>query len=235
MKNKRTANDNLDEFDLTLRGHPPFQPLNRAQRVYLSAIQTSDMVIGVGPAGVGKTFVASAYAIEQLASNRISSIILTRPTVSEPGEAIGFLPGTLEKKLEPWTAPIFDVFYERIGVQKTQTLFKEQKIRIVPFTFMRGRTFKDAIVLVDEAQNMTVSQAKKLVTRAGEGAKYVISGDREQSDLPGVNGFTHLIDMVKDYNLPVPIVEFDSSEVIRSPLCALWVQAFEQEAVRHVA
>ena len=221
------ARKKADTYDLALEGHKPFKPRNRNQEIYHRSMRNSDMVIGIGPAGSGKTYVASAWAAEQLASGMVETVILTRPIVTVENEQIGFLPGKLENKMEPWTAPIFDVFYERIGVQRTQEFLKGQKIRIVPFGFMRGRTFKDCIVLVDEAQNMTPTQAKALVTRAGEGATYVIDGDLEQTDLKGPNGLDMLIDMVERFDLPVPIVTFTKKDVVRSEMCRLWVEAFE--------
>lgn len=194
----------------------------------MEAIRHHDMVVAIGPAGTGKTFVAATYAVEELIAKRIERIILTRPTVCERGEEIGFLPGSADKKLEPWTAPIFDVFDDRLGKATVKQLVGEGRIRIEPLTFMRGRTFRNAIILADEVQNMTRSQAKKLVTRAGEGAKLILSGDLEQTDVPGRTGLDEIVDMIEKFRLPVPLIEFDSSDCVRSPLCRMWVDAYDR-------
>lgn len=225
----RRKNAPVDEFDLTLEGFHKFHPRTATQKLYLDAIRKAPTTIGVGPAGTGKTFIAASYAAEQVASNSIGTVVLTRPTVPIDNEQIGFLPGSLEKKMDPWTAPVFDTFNEAIGQQRTVNLLKEGRIRIVPFGFMRGRTFKNAIVIVDEAQNMSVRQAQALVTRHGEGATYIIDGDPDQSDLGDTNGLTYLMSLVERHNLPVPIVRFDRSEVVRSHHCAMWVHAIERD------
>ncbi|BCJ91751.1 phosphate starvation protein PhoH [Terrihabitans soli] len=216
-----------DKFQLTLEGHKPFKPRNRTQADFLRTLQTSEMTIAKGPAGTGKTYVASVWAIEELAAGRIDKIILSRPTITIDNEQIGFLPGTLEKKMEPWTAPIFDAFRERVGQERTLNFLKDGAIQIVPFAFMRGRTFKNAVVLIDEAQNMSIEQAKALVTRIGENARYIISGDVTQSDRQGTSGLQFLIAKIEARRLPVPVINFTSRDVVRSPLCRLWVEAIE--------
>lgn len=216
----------LDTYDLSLSGHKPVQLRNAAQRRYWQALKSAEVVFGIGPAGTGKTFLAASYAIEELVSGRIEKVILTRATVPIEGEEIGFLPGTLEKKMEPWTAEIFDVFKERVGVVKTMELLKAQSIQIVPFAFMRGRTFKNAIVIADEMQNATEHQAKALVTRVGEGTRMFINGDPDQSDLMPPNGLDELVDMVDAFNLPFPVIQFTESHVVRSETCRIWVEAF---------
>lgn len=218
-----------DIYDLTLDGHKPFVP-HRHQRPYLEAIQHNSMTIGLGPAGTGKTFVAASWASEMLTTKQTDRIILCRPLVTISEERIGFLPGDANRKMEPWTAPIFDVFYKRIGVQRTQELLKARKIEIVPFGFMRGRTFDNSIVLVDEAQNMTREQGKALVTRVGEDCTYVINGDLTQRDLREENGLEMLVEMIEMFRLPFPIIRFSERDVVRSETCRLWVDAFAKTA-----
>lgn len=218
-----------DEFDLTLSGHPPFKPRNKPQSQYLEALKRHPMVVSHGPAGSGKTYIPSAHAIEKLATGQLRKIFITRPTVPVEFEEIGFLPGDLNRKMEPWTAPLFDVFRERVGQEKLIGLLKSKEIEIVPFAFMRGRTFKDAFVLVDEAQNMTMGQAKMLVTRIGENCTYSINGDLEQCDLDeGINGLVWIISMIEAAKLPVPVIEFDESHVVRSAECKMWVKAISE-------
>lgn len=224
-----------DEFDLSLNGFPPLKTRNKAQSEYLSYLRRSRMVISHGPAGSGKTYVPAAHAIELLATGRLQKIVLTRPTVPVEFEEIGFLPGDLNKKMEPWTAPIFDVFRERVGAEKVAGLLKSREIEIVPFAFMRGRTFKNAFVIVDEAQNMTEGQAKMLVTRIGENCTYSINGDLSQSDLEDpLNGLLWIISMNEVAKLEFPVVEFDESHVVRSEECKAWVKAIaEYEITNH--
>lgn len=221
----------VDEFDLTLEGHRPLQLKTISQRAYHTAMSHNPMTIGLGPAGAGKTYVASAWAAEQLSSGQVERVVLTRPLVTVDNEQVGFLPGDLNKKMEPWTAPIVDVFKQRVGVERTHEFIKTGAITIVPFAFMQGRTFSDSVVLVDEAQNMSVQQAKTLVTRIGERCTYIISGDLEQSYRHGESGLARLVEMVQTYNLPVPIIRFDESEIVRSPLCKAWVSAFRREGL----
>lgn len=226
---RRKAAQVADIFDLSLEGKKPFRPINAAQTDYLRGMRTSEMVIGTGPAGSGKTYVAAAHAAELLATRQIERVILSRPLVTIDEENIGFLPGKLEQKMEPWTAPIFDVFRERLGQERLITLQKEQRIQVIPFGFMRGRTFKDGLVLIDEAQNMSPEQAKALVTRIGENCTYCINGDLSQSDRKGPNGLALLLDMIDRYDLPIPIVAFSENDVVRSKMCKMWVRAFKAD------
>jgi phosphate starvation-inducible PhoH-like protein len=138
-----------DEFDLTLGGHPPFQPRGANQADYYRAMRTHSTVIGLGPAGSGKTYVAANFAAEQVALGRKKKLILSRPAVAIEGEEHGFLPGDLIKKMAPWTAPVLDVVQERIGKDETERMLKDGRIQVIPLGFMRGRTFNDAIVLLD--------------------------------------------------------------------------------------
>jgi phosphate starvation-inducible protein PhoH and related proteins len=218
-----------DQFDLSLRGSKPLYGRNTRQKGYLANLKgEANVVFGVGPAGTGKTYLAASYAVDQLAMKRIDKIVLTRATVPVSGEQLGFLPGTLEKKMEPWTQEIMDVFEERVGKDAVRRWMLDGRIQIVPFAFMRGRTFKNAIVFCDEIQNATPAQAKMLVTRIGDGTRYFINGDLEQSDLLGANGLAELLGMVERFSLPFPVSRFTSAEVERSETCRLWVEAYEK-------
>lgn len=217
-----------DTFDLSLEGRKPvhYRP---HQKPYADAIARSPTTVGIGPAGTGKTYVAANIAAEGLVTGKLEKVIITRPTIPVDGESLGFLPGQLNNKMAPWTAPIFDVFNERIGMPRTQELLKAGKIEIVPFGFMRGRTFKNGMVLVDEAQNMTVRQARLLVTRHGEDCTYVIDGDLDQSDLGPDNGLEWMLDMIERYSIPIPVIEFFEEDVVRSRMCKIWVSAIARE------
>jgi phosphate starvation-inducible protein PhoH and related proteins len=230
MKAKKTPAYLKDKFDLSLRGAKPLSARSQNQKEYLRSLQSSATVVfGLGPAGTGKTYLAAAYAIDQLVTKKVEKVILTRATVPVSGEQIGFLPGTLEKKMEPWTAELFSIFNERIGKERTQQLLASGAIQIIPFAFMRGRTFKDAIVLCDEIQNTTPSQAKMLVTRIGDNTRYFINGDLEQSDINGVNGLDELTTLVARFGLPFPVTRFTSQDVARSETCRIWVEAYEKK------
>jgi phosphate starvation-inducible PhoH-like protein len=221
----------VDAFDLTLKGKPPFQPRGTRQTNYYKAMQKSATVIGVGPAGAGKTYVAASYAAEQIASGAKKRLILSRPSISIEGEAHGHLPGDLIKKMAPWTAPIMDVLIERLGNELVKTMLADGRIQVIPIGFMRGRTFNDAIVLLDEAQNTTIGQMKAVLTRIGENTTYVVDGDLTQSDLPPgtISGLGHLIDMVVNKDLPVPVIEFTERDIVRSNECKMWVTAYKDE------
>ena len=187
------------------------------------------MVLGLGPAGTGKTYVAASHAIDELVSDRTGRIVVTRATVPVDGEKLGFLPGTADEKMDPWVAELFDIFRERVGEDRFKTLIRERRIQIVPFAFMRGRSFRDSIIICDEMQNATPAQAKMLVTRIGEGSSMLINGDLDQSDLRGRNGLQDLVDMIEDQGLMVPVVRFTKEDVRRSALCRMWVEAYERK------
>lgn len=226
---KHRIDTKMDIYDLTLNGKLPFQARTPRQEAALQALKFNDMVILSGPAGTGKTFIPSCVAAEKLVFKEVEQIVITRPTVPIDGEEIGFLPGGIRQKVGPWVEPMLDAMKERIGRDKVELLIKEGRINIIPFAFMRGRTFKNAFVIADEFQNTTLAQAKALVTRIGEGSKYAICGDPDQSDIEGTNGLASLVGMIDRHDLPVPIIQFTSKDVVRSKLCQQWVQAFEKD------
>ncbi|MGB0417531.1 MAG: PhoH family protein, partial [Acholeplasmataceae bacterium] len=198
------------------------------QQDYIDAISKNDLTFGVGPAGTGKTFLGVTMALQALKMNQVKKIILTRPVV-EAGENLGFLPGDLKEKIDPYLIPLYDALYDMLGIQQTNTLIERQIIEIAPLAFMRGRTLERAFVILDEAQNTTVSQMKMFLTRLGFSSKMLITGDPSQTDLPkGVSSGLHdalsKLKGVKDIN----IVQFDHIDVIRHPLVQRILERYEQ-------
>lgn len=206
----------------------PMTPKTEAQREFIEAIQENDVVLASGGAGVGKTYVAARWALQELLAGNYKRIIVTRPMVAVSGENIGFLPGTVEEKCFPWAIPIIDAFNDGASKATVEKLMKDGVIMFVPFALMRGRTFSDAVILADESQNLTIEQAKVLITRVGEDSKIIISGDisGHQSDIKGTNGLEFLIDIADRYDLDAEIFEFDDEDVVRSGVAAQWVRAF---------
>jgi phosphate starvation-inducible PhoH-like protein len=196
-------------------------PRNKAQETYFLKLQdpTKTMVFAIGPAGTGKTLLATQTAVKLLKNKEIEKIIVTRPAVSVD-EQHGFLPGTLEKKMEPWTRPIFDVFAEYYYAKEIQGMLEEGVIEVSPLAYMRGRTFKNAFILADEMQNATPNQMKMLLTRIGENSRMVITGDLKQADRLEDNGLIEFIKLlnIKDRNLNhVDIVNFGQKDIERHP------------------
>lgn len=185
----------------------------------IDALEHQGVSIAVGPAGTGKTYLSIAKAVEALAQGRVDRIVLCRPAI-DAGETIGFLPGNIEAKLAPYLRPMYDVLTERLGAKRVKTLLAEGVIEIAPIAYLRGRTFNNAFVVVDEAQNCTYTQLKMLVTRYGWNTTLVLAGDPDQSDLlPGMSGLPELVRRLS--SLPaVNIISFQKDDVIRHPLVA---------------
>lgn len=203
------------------------RPKTVNQRRYLSAIERDDIVLGVGPAGTGKTYLAMAEAIAFLTSKRISRIILARPAV-EAGEKLGFLPGDLQEKVNPYLRPLYDALYDMLDAERVNRLLDRGVIEIAPIAFMRGRTLNDAFVILDEAQNTTSEQMKMFLTRLGFGSKAVITGDITQIDLPSgrVSGLVEAIKVMQGID-GVAHVQFNDRDVVRHPLVQAIVKAYE--------
>lgn len=197
------------------------------QRQYLDAIEHDDIVIGVGPAGTGKTYLAIAEAVSFLNSKRVNRIILARPAV-EAGEKLGFLPGDLQEKVNPYLRPLFDALYDMMDAERVERLLDHGVIEIAPIAFMRGRTLNDAFIILDEAQNTTSEQMKMFLTRLGFGSKTVITGDVTQIDLPSgrVSGLVEAIQVVGPID-DISLVQFTDRDVVRHPLVRLIVKAYE--------
>jgi phosphate starvation-inducible PhoH-like protein len=197
------------------------------QSRYLHAITTHDINFGVGPAGTGKTYLAVASAVEALEANRVQRILLVRPAV-EAGEKLGFLPGDLSQKVDPYLRPLYDALYEMLGFEKVAKLIERNVIEIAPLAYMRGRTLNDSYVILDEAQNTTVEQMKMFLTRIGFGSVAVITGDVSQIDLPRHvrSGLRHAVEVLRGVD-GISFTFFTSRDVVRHPLVAKIVRAYE--------
>jgi phosphate starvation-inducible PhoH-like protein len=209
-------------------GRRTVQPKSPNQRRYLEAIETHDMVFGIGPAGTGKTYLAVAMAISALLAKRVNRIILARPAV-EAGERLGFLPGTLQEKIDPYLRPLYDALYDMLDPEKVDRYLEKNIIEIAPIAFMRGRTLNDSFVILDEAQNTTSEQMKMFVTRLGFNSKAVITGDVTQIDLPSArrSGLLEAIDILKNVE-GLSFVYFDQADVVRHHLVQRIIQAYDE-------
>lgn len=198
-----------------------FQPQAKtlAQELYLESLREAPLTIGTGPAGSGKSFLAMAVGIEKLLSNEVSKVVLTRP-ICEAGENLGFLPGTFEEKISPYLRPLLDAMEELVGVTMAKKLLDGGKIEFAPLAYMRGRTFNNAYVILDEAQNTTVEQIKLFVTRAGNYSTFVVNGDVTQCDLRGIpeNGLEWLVRRIRGRSNMINVIEFGHSDIQRSAL-----------------
>ncbi|MCJ2117910.1 PhoH family protein [Methylobacterium sp. J-001] len=205
----------------------PIQPLTDRQAEYLDALASSSQVIVLGPAGTGKTYIAGTRAADQLRQRRISKVVITRPNVPS-GRSLGFFPGTLEEKIAPWVAPLTEAMKERMGQAAFEIALKTGDIEIVPFEVMRGRTFKNCLVILDEAQNTTTAEIKMFLTRIGDDCQVIINGDVSQTDLRETSGLRTVMHLIKSRMMPIPVVEFTRDDIVRSGICAEWVKAFEE-------
>jgi phosphate starvation-inducible PhoH-like protein len=197
------------------------------QRDYLAHIRSQDLTFGIGPAGTGKTYLAVACAVEALAADRVRRIVLVRPAV-EAGERLGFLPGDLSQKVDPYLRPMYDALYEMMGFDRVTRFIERNVIEVAPLAFMRGRSLNDSFIILDEAQNTTGEQMKMLLTRIGFGSKAVVTGDVTQTDLPAgkQSGLSQVINILRGVN-GVAFSFFDSQDVVRHPLVQRIVQAYE--------
>ena len=197
------------------------------QRIYINAMKRNDLVFGIGPAGTGKTFLAVVYAAKQLRKGSVKRIVLTRPAV-EAGESLGFLPGDLKEKVDPYLRPLYDGLNTVLGREQTQRLIERGVIEIAPLAYMRGRTLDDAFVILDEAQNTTHAQMKMFLTRLGFGSKMVVTGDQTQIDLPkGVkSGLKEAVKKLSGVR-GISIMKMDQSDVVRHPLVSKIINRYE--------
>ncbi|WP_240097111.1 PhoH family protein [Thermomonas flagellata] len=202
------------------------------QRKYLHAIATHDINFGIGPAGTGKTYLAVAMAVEALNQSRVQRVVLVRPAV-EAGEKLGFLPGDLSQKVDPYLRPLYDALYEMLGVEKVARLLEKSVIEIAPLAYMRGRTLNDAFVILDEAQNTTIEQMKMFLTRLGFGSTAVITGDMTQIDLPRSvrSGLKDAVEVLRGVE-GVSFTFFEARDVVRHPLVARIVDAYQARDAR---
>jgi len=205
-------------------------PINDKQKELLDSLKTSNQIFILGPAGTGKTYVTATYAADLYTLKEIDRIVITRPHVAV-GKDIGFLPGTLEEKTYPWALPVLDVLQKHLGKGTVDTAIKNGNIEMAPLALMRGRSFDNSFIIVDETQNITIHELKMLLTRVGEGSKIVLNGDAQQSDLKEGDGLSKAIHLAKKHMLPVPVVEFGVGDIVRSDICAEWVKVFMAEGL----
>ena len=209
-------------------GKKVLTPKNVNQRRYIDAIERHDLVFGIGPAGTGKTYLAVAMAVSAFLSKRVSRIVLTRPAV-EAGEKLGFLPGTLKEKIDPYLRPLYDALYDMIDAEKVEKLIERAIIEVAPLAFMRGRTLNDCFIILDEAQNTTAEQMKMVLTRQGFNSKMVVTGDTTQIDLPSGRkcGLVEAVDVLHGVE-GISFVSFDDRDVVRHPLVMRIVKAYDR-------
>ncbi|NPA16157.1 MAG: PhoH family protein [Aquificae bacterium] len=206
----------------------PIMAKTPSQKVYIDTIRKNDITFGVGPAGTGKTYLAMAMAVSYLKQQKVSRIILTRPAV-EAGEKLGFLPGTLTEKVDPYLRPLYDALYEMVDPDKIKDMLEKNIIEIAPLAFMRGRTLNDAFIILDEAQNTTKEQMKMFLTRIGFGSKAVITGDITQIDLPKVSqsGLIEALKVLEDVK-GIGICRFSEKDVVRHPVVQRIITAYDR-------
>jgi phosphate starvation-inducible protein PhoH and related proteins len=225
-------NSDLDLRDYFMKGgqraagRRRVAPKSVNQRRYLDSIDSNDIVFGVGPAGTGKTYLAMAQAVSYLLAKKVSRIILARPAV-EAGEKLGFLPGDLQEKVNPYLRPLYDALYDMMDTEKASRLVERGTIEVAPIAFMRGRTLNDAFVILDEAQNTTTEQMKMFLTRLGFGSKAVVTGDVTQIDLPtGRSGLVEALKIIRNIE-GIGFVYFDDKDVVRHKLVQQIVKAYD--------
>lgn len=206
----------------------PLVPRNDNQELYVKALKSSTQVIVFGPAGTGKTYIAATYAANQYITKAIDKIVITRPHVAV-GREIGYLKGSLEDKTLPWALPVLDVLEGHLSKGAVEIAVKNNNIEVAPMALMRGRSFDNAFILVDEAQNITVDEIKMLLTRVGEGSTIVLNGDLQQSDIKETSGLAKITHLAKKHNLDLPVIEFGLDDVVRSATCKMWIEVFMKE------
>jgi phosphate starvation-inducible PhoH-like protein len=224
-------NAESDELKVrTARGAVRARGANQTE--YLNSVRSHDLTFGIGPAGTGKTYLAVACAVEALQSERVRRIVLVRPAV-EAGERLGFLPGDLSQKVDPYLRPMYDALYEMMGFERVAKLIERNVIEVAPLAFMRGRSLNDSFVILDEAQNTTNEQMKMFLTRIGFGSKAVVTGDITQVDLPNArqSGLRTVIDILRGVS-GIAFTMFTSRDVVRHPLVQRIVQAYEASSAK---
>ncbi len=212
---------------LTYRGRA-LRPKTAGQKRYVDSIRRNTITFGIGPAGTGKTYLAMAMAVAALKRKEVGRIVLARPVV-EAGESLGFLPGTLQEKLDPYVRPLYDALFDMTDMERGNSLIEQGVIEIAPLAFMRGRTMNDAFVILDEAQNTTPEQMKMFLTRLGFNSKFVVTGDASQKDLKGASGLDHarrVLTGVPD----IDFVDLDRNDIVRHTLVARIVDAYNEDA-----
>jgi phosphate starvation-inducible PhoH-like protein len=225
-KGEKGAAQNIDQLVIRTP-KKSIKPRGGNQLKYCNAVRRHDINFGIGPAGTGKTYLAVALAVEALESQQVSRILLVRPAV-EAGEKLGFLPGDLAQKIDPYLRPLYDALYEMLGVERVNKYIERNVIEVAPLAYMRGRTLNNAFIILDESQNTTVAQMKMFLTRIGFGSTAVVTGDITQIDLPrGENsGLIHVRDVLRNIE-GIKFTQFVSKDVVRHPLVQKIVDAYE--------
>jgi Phosphate starvation-inducible protein PhoH, predicted ATPase len=231
MSSKGTLGSFLDMYEEEIikdRNGTPIRVKNAGQKKYIDAVRSHDVTFGIGPAGTGKTFLAVVLAVAALKKGQVKRIILTRPAV-EAGENLGFLPGDLKEKVDPYLRPVYDALYQIFGTEHTNRLMERGVIEIAPLAYMRGRTLDDAFVILDEAQNTTIAQMKMFLTRLGYQSKMIVNGDVSQIDLPRgtVSGLVHAERTLGKIKA-IAFASFEAGDVVRHPVVAEIIQAYDQ-------
>tara|TARA_B100000963_G_scaffold30487_1_gene22635 strand:+ start:357 stop:1253 length:897 start_codon:yes stop_codon:yes gene_type:complete len=226
MINEKVKNNNITDIIKTPK--KSIIPRSEKQKGYVRALRQSDIIISAGPAGTGKTFLAVAVGLTMLLEKKIERIILSRPAV-EAGERLGFLPGDMKEKVDPYLRPLYDSLYDLFHFEKIQRMIEIGDIEIAPLAFMRGRTLKNSFAILDEAQNATDTQIKMFLTRIGENSKIVVNGDPTQIDLPNkkMSGLVRSKELLGSLD-EIAVVDFDHSDVVRHPLVSKIVKAYSQ-------
>lgn len=227
-ENKEVIKSSLDQVIVTTANGKAIKPKTLGQKSYVSMINNNDVVFGIGPAGTGKTYLAVAMAIRAFKNNEVNRIILTRPAV-EAGESLGFLPGDLQDKVDPYLRPLYDALFEIFGFETYQNLVEKGAIEVAPLAYMRGRTLDNSFVILDEAQNTTFEQMKMFLTRLGYGSKAIITGDITQIDLPsgknsGLKSASRILRNVRG----IEFMEFSGVDVVRHPLVQRIIEAYDK-------
>ena len=230
-----TASDELQALkDIVLNTRRGvIKPRGPNQAAYIRDVMNHDLTFGIGPAGTGKTYLAVACAVAALDTESVQRLVLVRPAV-EAGERLGFLPGDLSQKIDPYLRPMYDALYEMMGFERVNKLIEKTVIEVAPLAYMRGRTLNDSFVIMDEAQNTTKDQMKMFLTRIGFGSKAVVTGDVTQVDLPNRNasGLRHVMHILKDVD-KIKFNYFDSKDVVRHPLVQHIIDAYDQSEEQH--
>jgi len=228
----------LNDISMKMKKQPlqktySYEPHNENQKKYVTYLESDiKILLSLGPAGTGKTLFACQKAINQLKKEEIKKIIITRPTITVEEEEIGFLPGSIAQKMDPWTRPIFDIFHEYFSKSEVEDMLYNNKIEICPIAFMRGRTFKDTFIIADEMQNSSPNQMKMLMTRLGEKSRMVITGDLEQSDIKTENGLRDFLFRIKNFDkeiTDIKMIEFEKSDIERSEIVKTVLELYDYD------